>query len=98
MADILPRYPPSLSPKAQAFLCTSLTDFCLSHGIAIRPPQPSEGNHLAGQAPVTLFPSLFPRQAWEHALRLQTTYNTLYAKISNDVEWLGGIMEEYSQR
>jgi glutathione synthase len=94
MADILPSYPPSLDPEALSFLLSSLTDYCLSHGIAVRPVQPSEGNHLAIHAPVTLFPSLFPRQAWETALQIQTTYNLLYAKIANDVEWLGKIMDE----
>jgi glutathione synthase len=44
---------------------------------------------------VTLFPSLFPRSAWEDALKVQKAYNVVYAKISNDVEWLGKIMEEY---
>jgi len=94
MADILPSYPPSLSPEPLSFLLSSLTDYCLSHGIAVRPLQASEGNHLANHAPVTLFPSLFPRQAWEAALEVQTSYNLLYAKISNDVEWLGRIMDE----
>lgn len=94
MADILPTYPPSPSPEALSFLLSSLKDYCLSHGIAVRPAQCSEGNHLASHAPVTLFPSLFPRQAWEAALEVQTTYNLLYAKIANDVEWLGRIMDE----
>jgi len=94
MADILPSYPPSLGPEPLSFLVSSLTDYCLSHGIAVRPLHASEGNHLASHAPVTLFPSLFPRQAWQAALEVQTTYNLLYAKISNDVEWLGRIMDE----
>jgi len=94
MADILPSYPPSLPPKALNFLLTSLTDYCLSHGITVRPPQISEGNHLASHAPVTLFPSLFPRNAWEQAIKVQRTYNVVYAKIANDVEWLGKIMDE----
>jgi hypothetical protein len=96
MADILPSYPPSLPPKALHFLLTSLTDYCLSHGVTVRPAQPSEGNHLASHAPVTLFPSLFPRTAWEQAIQVQTTYNILYAKIANDEEWLGKIMDEWA--
>jgi len=95
MAEILPSYPPSLPPKAYTFLLSSLVDYCLAHGITVRPVAPSEGNHLASHVPVTLFPSLFPRSAWEQSLGVQTTYNELYAKIANDVEWLGPIMEEY---
>jgi len=89
-----PSYPPSLDPDQLSFLLSSLTDYCLYHGVAVRPTQPSEGNHLTTHAPVTLFPSLFPRQAWEAALEVQTTYNLLYAKISNDVNWLGKIIDE----
>ena len=95
MADILPSYPPSLSPKALHYLLTSLTDYCLSHGITVRPVQAGEGNHLASHAPVTVFPSLFPRNAWEQAMKVQQLYNLLYLRIANDVEWLGKIMDEY---
>lgn len=91
----LPSYPPSLEPKALSCLVTSLTDYCLSHGITVRPSNPSEGDHLSSHAPVTLFPSLFPRKAWDQALKVQTIYNVLYARIANDVDWLGGIMDEY---
>jgi len=38
---------------------------------------------------------LFPRIAWEQAVKIQKTYNVLYARISNDVDWLGKIMDEY---
>ena len=94
MADKLPSYPPSLDPKALSLLLASLIDYCLSHGIIVRPSRPSEGDHTASYAPITLFPSLFPRSAWNQALKVQTTYNLLYAKIANDVEWLGKIMDE----
>jgi glutathione synthase len=42
-----------------------------------------------------LFPSVFPRTAWEQAIQVQTTYNILYAKIANDEDWLGEIMDEW---
>jgi glutathione synthase len=95
MADILPSYPPSLPPKALQYLLTSLTDYCLAHGITVRPVNAGKGSHLSSHAPVTLFPSLFPRNAWEQALKVQGAYNLLYAKIANDVDWLGKIMQEY---
>jgi hypothetical protein len=95
MADILRSYPPSLNPTALSYLVTSLTDYCLSHGITVRPSTPLEADHLSCHAPVTLFPSLFPRKAWDQALKVQTLYNVLYARIANDVDWLGEIMDEY---
>lgn len=89
-------YPPSLSPEGLSHLVTSLTDYCLAHGIIVRPPTSSETNHLGTPPSVTCFPSLFPRKEWEEALKLQTTYNLLYTRVANDVEWLANIMEEYS--
>lgn len=95
MTEILRSYPPELSPNSLSFLLTSLIDYSLSHGIIVRPREPSENNYLASHAPVTLFPSLFPRNAWEQALKVQTIYNVLYARIANDVEWLAEIMAQY---
>ena len=95
MADILPPYPPNLTPQQLDFLIASLKDYCLSHGITIRPASSSDGDSSAIHAPVTLFPSLFPRSAWEQAIHVQKTYNILYARIANDVEWLGKIMDEF---
>ncbi len=51
---------------------------------------------LATTAPVTLFPSLFPRACFEEGRAIQTAYNELYACIANDEEWLGEVVKEYA--
>jgi glutathione synthase len=45
-------------------------------------------------APITLYPSLFPRSCFETAVQLQPSYNLLYANIANDV----GFLEEAISR
>lgn len=99
--SIYANYPPSLSPAQQEFLVTTIKDWAIQNGLAVRPaptslPEGADPNKiLATTAPVTLFPSPFPRNCFEEAQALQTTYNQLYAAITNDEEWLGKIIEEY---
>ena len=49
---------------------------------------------LAIHAPVTLFPSRFPRKCFEQATSVQKAYNELYAKISGDEPFLSGLVDE----
>lgn len=42
---------------------------------------------------VSMFPSLLPRALFEEAEALQPIYNRLYAAVSNDEEWLFGVLE-----
>jgi len=94
--DHIHLHSPSLTPERRAFLLASLTDYCLSHGIIHRHHSAASDNysHLT-HAPVTLFPSPFPQDEFEKAIKLQTTYNLLYARIASDVEGLQGIMDKY---
>jgi glutathione synthase len=93
-------YPPRLSSDEEHYLLTNLKDWSIAHGLAVR-PAPSfitssqdPAGVLAATAPVTLFPSLFPRGCFEEGLALQTVYNELYSAIARDEEWLKGIVEE----
>ena len=93
-------YPPALNSAQSDYLLTALKDWSAAHGLAVRPPAtlvPLEDDPegvLAVTAPVTLFPSLFPRSCFDEACSVQKTYNELYAAISRDQEWLGEIMRE----
>ena len=94
-------YPPELSPEEAQYLLTSLNDWSIANGLAVRPaPSFVPANQdptgvLAATAPVTLFPSLFPRHCFEEGLSIQTAYNELYSAIARDEDWLKGIVEEY---
>ena len=74
-------------------LIESLLDYCYSYGILVRRSQLSKHGPLPVHAAVTIFPSLFPRNVWEEALKIQTTYNLLYVRVANDHEWMASVME-----
>lgn len=99
-ASIYPDYPPDLSPEQFDNLIFTLNDWSIAHGLAVRPATSfvSRGVDPAGvlavTAPVTLFPSLFPRSCFHEAVQVQKAYNELYARIASDEEWLGDIMME----
>lgn len=84
-------YPPALTSEQTEYLLSTIRDWALANGLAVRP---SSSDPLAVPAPVTLFPSLFPRECFEEVRSIQTIYNELYALIARDEDWLGGIVEE----
>jgi glutathione synthase len=96
----LPQYPPDLTDSEEQYLLSNLKDWSIAHGLAVRPAPsfvPSSQDPsgvLATTAPVTIFPSLFPRTCFEAGLALQTAYNELYSAIARDEEWLQAIVEE----
>ncbi|EEP79518.1 conserved hypothetical protein [Uncinocarpus reesii 1704] len=92
-------YPPELSSEQKKYLVTTVKDWTIQHGLAVRPSpdvvsNASDANSvLATNAPVTLFPSLFPKSCYDSAVSVQTVYNELYAAITADEAWLGEIIE-----
>ncbi|CAP96676.1 hypothetical protein E8E15_002096 [Penicillium rubens] len=97
--SIYSKYPPDLSPAQQRFLVTTVKDWAIQNGLAVRPspaiipPEADSNGVLATNAPVTLFPSPFPRTCFEEATALQKIYNELYAAITCNEEWLREIVE-----
>ena len=101
-------YPPtSLPDNLQLHLVQAAKDWSIAHGLAVRLPahlehasaatdsvKDSNASASATAAPITLFPSPFPRTCFEKALELQTAYNELYAAIAGDEEWLEEIVKE----
>jgi hypothetical protein len=93
-------YPPQISAERQAYLVQTIKNWSAEHGLLVRPSPafvPDEINPngvLATNAPVTLFPSPFPRAPFEQARSLQKAYNELYAAIASDLPWLEDIMKE----
>jgi glutathione synthase len=98
---IYANYPPPLSSEQETFLIQTVKDWTIEHGLAVRPStaivpeETNPGKVLATNAPVTLFPSPFPKSCLDQARSLQQTYNELYAAIANDEDWLETIMKEY---
>ncbi len=87
-------YPPSLSDSETEHLVETIKDWSIGNGLTIRPPPtviPTEVDPegvAAINAPVTVFPSPFPRQCFAQGKAVQTTYNELYAAVSRDEEFL----------
>lgn len=99
-ASIYPDYPPALTLAQSEYLLSNLKDWSITNGLAVRPSSALVSQDtdplgvLAITAPVTLFPSPFPRACFEEAREIQTTYNELYAAISRDQGWLSEVVRE----
>jgi len=93
-------YPPKLTTSESEQLVSTIKDWSIANGLAVRPPlslvKADADPHgvLATTAPVTLFPSPFPRVCFEQAKSIQRSYNKLYAAIAQDQEFLGNIVQE----
>ncbi|KAL2825637.1 hypothetical protein BDW59DRAFT_71826 [Aspergillus cavernicola] len=93
-------YPPTLNPAQKESLVRTVKDWATQNGLMVRPAptlilkESDPHGVLATNAPVTLFPSPFPRTCFEEAKALQTAYNKLYAAITCNEEWIGKIMED----
>lgn len=95
-----PTYPPDIDEEEQKYLLSNTKDWSIAHGLAVRPAEtyvPTKqdpSGALATTAPVTLFPSLFPRVCFEQAKSVAKPYNELYSVIASDEGWLKEIVEE----
>lgn len=95
--DMFSKYPPDHSKDQEAHLLQEIKDWSIANGLAVRPPDTFVQNPtgvIATPAPVTLWPSLFPRACFEEAKAVQTAYNELYSAIARDEKWLGELVEE----
>lgn len=95
-----PDYPPELDDEQREYLLSNLKDWSIAHGLAVRPvpsyvpTDQDPSGALATTAPVTIFPSLFPRVCFEQAQSVIKAYNELYSAIASDEAWLKEIVEE----
>lgn len=93
-------YPPKLEQAEQQHLIDTIKDWSIGNGLAIRPPPTviaSEADPegiAAVSAPVTVFPSPFPRVCFEQGKTVQTSYNELYAAVSRDEEFISQMVKE----
>jgi hypothetical protein len=81
------KWPLELDQSGEDYLIDSLKDVGLSLGFSVKYKSPEIGESAA-LAPITLFPSLFPKSCFETAKKVQKSYNDLYISVASDVEWL----------
>lgn len=91
----------SISKNEEQYLISAISDWSISNGLAIKslmyPNQnvsTDSKNEVITPVPLTLSPSPFPRTCFEQALAVQRDYNHLYALISQDEDFLRGIVDE----
>lgn len=93
-------YPPAVDEDERARLVETIKDWAIANGLAVRPPptlvtaETDPDGVLATNVPVTLFPSPFPRVCFDEAKAVQKAYNELYAKVSQDEQFLSQMVEE----
>ncbi|KAF9202444.1 hypothetical protein BGZ49_007404 [Haplosporangium sp. Z 27] len=92
----------TLNENQLQILKDAALDFALSHGLVVRPPVQANDLNSAVipsgviNAPVSLFPTPFPVNAFNDAVKIQPLYNQLVHDISQDDEFLREIMESLS--
>ena len=97
---MLSDYPPELTSEQIDYLLSNLKDWSILNGLTVRPSAGyiSKNMDLFGSiaipAPVTLFPSAFPRSCFDEATDIQQAFNELYAAIASDEQWLANAIEE----
>jgi glutathione synthase len=91
-----PEYPPNLSSENLKLLKNLAIDWSLSHGLVIRPPTDHafSNNSFVMHAPISLFPSPFPRKTYYEAIELQPLFNFLFHKLSQDHEFITHVVKE----
>lgn len=83
---------PALSEKNQAELVEKLLQWSLANGLIMYPPNFSA--HSANNAPITLFPTPFPRDLFGKAVDIQKTFNRLYVSVvTRQKSWLLDVIE-----
>lgn len=93
-------YPPAVDEAERARLVEVIKDWTVANGLTVRPPpslisaDADPSGVLATSVPVTLFPSPFPQVCFDQARTVQKAYNELYAKVSQDVDFLSSMVKE----
>ncbi|XP_071394967.1 glutathione synthetase-like isoform X2 [Centroberyx affinis] len=77
-----------INPERLKDLATEAKEFALQHGVLFRTNETPNSSEVATYAPFTLFPSPVPKAVFHQALAVQTHFNTLVDKISQDPGFL----------
>jgi len=92
MSSSLPAWPPTLTEEQQSHLLLLATTYAFSHGLTYLPPNPTFPPTSTISAPLSLFPTPFPRHLFELVREIQPIYNALYARVALDWQFLDRVM------
>jgi glutathione synthase len=88
----LPHWPPTLTEAQHTHLINLSISYALSHGLTLLPPSTTSPPSFAIAAPLSLFPTPFPRGLYHLAREIQPLYNALYARVALDWAFLDRVM------
>lgn len=87
---------PELSQPQVNDLVEKLQHWSLANGLVMYPP--NFESYSASVAPITLFPTPFPKKSFENALAIQKHFNELYINVvTHQKEWLTNILQSLSK-
>ncbi|KAG7193673.1 uncharacterized protein KQ657_000360 [Scheffersomyces spartinae] len=87
---------PQLSEDQETQLQEKLCHWSLANGLIMYPPQFK--SFSSNVAPITLYPTPFPKAAFEDAVKVETVFHELYINaIANNKEWLKEILQDLSK-
>lgn len=86
---------PQLENAAQDHAVQQLLHWSLANGLVLYPQ--NFKTFSTDAAPVTLFPTPFPRSSFNLALQVQPIFNRLYAKIAANDKWLTSIIDQLTE-
>ena len=77
-------------------------DFAFCHGLVLRKPleeseTDAELTTLTTHLPFALYPTSFPREAFQKAVSIQPLFNTLYQRVANDYDFLKESLKSYAK-
>jgi len=93
MPSSLSALPPNISDLNIHEVVRDAKDYALIHGLCLR-PKDETANDILEVAPLTLFPSPFPRDAFYLAKEVQTSMNLLMHNISRDLSFIQESLKE----
>lgn len=88
-------YPPSLDADGTDRLVEWISQWSLAHGLTLLAPKGDGSKAIV--APVTLYPTKFPKAAFDEALAVQKAFNSLYHGVIKNEEWLLGVMKDLAK-
>ena len=92
----LPNWPPNIDDEEyKTELIKNLKNFCLSNSLSLL--LNSSDSDKVIQAPVSLFPTPFPKELYVNSVNLQLLFNELYISISNDYQFLDNVLNDISK-
>ncbi|ODV80306.1 glutathione synthase [Suhomyces tanzawaensis NRRL Y-17324] len=87
---------PELTKADESKVSELLSQWSLANGLVMYPP--NFKTYSAAIAPTTLFPTPFPRSAFQNAVDVQQSFNELYTNlVANHKEWLIEVITQLSQ-